>query len=129
MISKETIFNDVICSIEKNGSVVSKSSCTLGELRFEAVNSDLEKARTDAAGKLVHALICKRDQRLNQLPNFFDGKLLAMTRADYIRALVKEVYGVLSPKIVNTRQARSVGGACGQLKTATSNKIYIFMLS
>jgi len=51
-----------------------------------------------------------------------------MTTADYMHGLVKEVYCVLTPKIINTRQARSVEGACGRLKTVTSNKIYILCL-
>jgi len=115
--------------MEEDGTVVIKSSCTLEELHFEAVNKNQKEAQKTAASKLVHALICKRDQRLNQLPKFYDGKLLTKNRADYIHELVKEVYGVVPTKTLNTRQARSAGGASGRPKTATSNQIYIYMLS
>jgi len=50
-----------------------------------------------------------------------------MNRADYIHGLDDEVYGVLSPKIVNTRHERSMGGAFGRLKTATSNQFIIYI--
>lgn len=98
------------------------------ELHFEVVNRDLDQSQKDAAGKLMHALVCKRDQRVNQLPKFFEGKLLSKDRDGYIQGIVKEVYGVLTPTIVNTRQAISVGEACGRLKTAKSNKINVIVL-